>query len=152
MVALLPVLKRHLESRFNSRSTIIGIKHPGQSGGSEFDQPPCQPNCRNVAHSQKSCMGDGIDLLFESFIQLGYTVAMNIAPEGGSAIEIIPAVEIAQETAMGGGDDQGALAGVVFHRREWVPDMLAVPLLELGSVRRWCGGSDVSGNVARHDE
>ena len=80
-------------------------------------------------------MGHGVKLFADGGVDLGDAMAVDVAPERRHAVEVFAAVEIDEETAVGAGDDEGRLRGVVLHGRERVPNVVAVPLLELFTGR-----------------
>src|SRR5262249_53537778 len=129
--ALAPVLKGHLEGDLDGGGPVVGEEDVGQPGGRQLDQPAGQEDGGNVGQAQQGGVGDPVELGAEGLVQLGDAVAVDVAPEGGDAVEVLVAVEVDEEAAGGLCDDEGPLGGVVLHGGEGVPDVGLVPLFEL---------------------
>ena len=80
-------------------------------------------------------MGDGVELFADGGVDFGDAMAVDVAPQRRDAVEVLAAVEIDEEAAVRRGDDERRLGGVGLHRRERVPDVVAVPLFELFAGR-----------------
>ncbi len=79
-------------------------------------------------------MSDFFQLGFDGSIDLRDTVAVDITPEAGNAVEIAVAVAVDQMHSLGGGDDQRIGIEPKAHRSEGMPDVLLVKLAELAGV------------------
>jgi hypothetical protein len=78
-------------------------------------------------------MGDPVQLPAHSFVQFRDTMTVYVTPHGRDAVNVLPTLDIHKEAAVGPLDDQGLLGGISLHRRERVPEMIAVPAFELFS-------------------
>ena len=76
-------------------------------------------------------MRDLIELLPNGLIELRYTMTMDVAPQRRNAVDIRITVEVVEEAAVGALDDERRLGGVLEHRCEGMPDVIAVPLFKL---------------------
>ena len=82
-------------------------------------------------------MGDAPKLLADGGVQrLGHGMAVDVAPQRRDAVEVFVAVEVDERAAARFADDERGLGGVGLHRREGVPDVFAVPALEVFAVGR----------------
>ena len=82
-----------------------------------------------------------VELLAEGGVELRHAVAVDVAPQRRDAVEVLAAVEVDEEAAVAPRDDERRLGGVGLHRRERVPDVVAVPLFEF-----FAGGHGQSGS------
>src|SRR5690348_2047407 len=82
-------------------------------------------------------MSDGIKLRTHRLVDRRYAMAVNITPQRRNAIEILVAILIDEETAVRPLNDERSLRRIGLHGCEGMPDVLAVPLLEL--ITGWHG-------------
>ena len=76
-------------------------------------------------------MGHALQLVADRRVQFRHPVAMDVAPQRGNAVEVLAAIDVHQEAAVGALDDQGPFRGVGLHGGEGMPQVLVVPLFEL---------------------
>ena len=79
-------------------------------------------------------MGHLVELLANGRIEPRVMVAVNVAPDAGASVEICAAVDIDQCAAVGPFDHQRFVLG---HLREGVPEVVAVPGVELVTSGHW---------------
>src|SRR5690349_14858215 len=76
-------------------------------------------------------MRDLIQLRSDGVVQLRHSMAMNVAPQRGNAVDVFLAVEIDEHATVSALDNQRLFRGIGLHRRERMPDVVAVPLFQL---------------------
>ena len=126
-----PVLKRHFQGDLDRRGAVVGKENTVEAGGRAFDEPPRQSGRRHVADAEQCAVGNAVKLPPDGRVELGHTMAVEVAPQRRDAVNIAPAVEVDQVAAFGAVDQERRFLGVSLHRREGVPDVLAVPSFEL---------------------
>jgi len=109
-------------------------------GGASSHQLARQLDGRHVSQPQHGAVRDPVQLVAEGGIQLRHTMAVDIAPQRGNTVDVPPTFDIDQEAPFRLLDDQLAFRGVSGDRSEGMPDVVAVPLLQL-SGRRAPGSS-----------
>ena len=140
-----PVLKRHFQGDFDGGGAVVGIEDVVEAGRRQFDEAAGQADGRHVGQAEQGAVGDGVELFADGGVDFRDAMAVDVAPERRHAVEVFAAVEIDEETAVGAGDDERRLGGVGLHRRERVPDVVAVPLFELFTGRHRVQGSKERG-------
>src|ERR671931_1307735 len=104
------MLNGHFKRDLYRCSAAVGIKDALQTLGRDFNQFLGQLNARDVTQAEKSRVSDVIQLLSDRVVEFFDPVSMNIAPKGGNAVQISPAVNIDEMMAVGLIDDTGILA------------------------------------------
>ena len=130
-----PVLKRHLQGDLDGGGAVVGVEDVVEAGRRQFDEAAGQADGGDVGDAQQRAMGDGVELFADGGVDLGDAMAVDVAPQRRDAVEVLAAVEIDEEAAVRRGDDERRFGGVRLHRREGVPDVVAVPLFELFAGR-----------------
>src|SRR5262245_36537878 len=97
----------------------------------QFDELAGEFYRRDVGHAEQRAVSDLVELTTDRLIEFGDAVAVDIAPQRRDTIDVPVAVEVLEPAALGALDDEGRLSAVGLHRRERMPDVLAVPLFEL---------------------
>src|SRR5437870_3167182 len=84
-------------------------------------------------------MGDPVELRANGVVELRHAMAVDVAPERRDAVDVGVAVEVEEEAPLGTVDDQRAFLRVGLHRRERMPDVIAVPAFQLFARRVHAG-------------
>ncbi len=80
-------------------------------------------------------MGHCVKLIADGGVDFRDAMAVDVAPQRRDAVEVLAAVEIDEEAAVRPRDDERRFGGVGLHRREGMPDVVAVPLFEFVAGR-----------------
>ena len=75
-----PILKGHLQGHFDCGRAVIGKENMLESRRRQFDQPPSQPNGRNIRQTQERAVGHLVQLISNRLIQFWNPMAVNVAP------------------------------------------------------------------------
>ena len=95
-----PILKRHLQGDFNGGRAVVGIKNVVKSGRRQFDKTTRQANGGDVGNAEEGAMSHGVELFADGRVNFGDAMAVDVAPERRHAVEVFPAVEIDEKTAV----------------------------------------------------
>ena len=126
VVALLPILERHLQGDLDGRCATVGIEDVVESVGRDIYYFFCELDGRDVRRAQQSGVSDAVELVANGRIDFRDPVAVDIAPYRCVAVEVSLALDIVEVGAFGAFDDDGVVGGVVLHLSERVPEMLLV--------------------------
>jgi hypothetical protein len=80
-----------------------------------------------VGQAQEGAVGHVIKLVPDGPVQLRAAVAVDIAPQGGDAVQIAVAVNIVEVNALAMGDDQEFFFPEASHLGEGMPEVVMVP-------------------------
>ena len=154
-VALLPVLDRHFEGHFNSRGSVVGIEDAAEAFWRDSNELTRQSNGWRVGKTEQRRMGDTSKLCGQRTIQARMSVAMNVHPDGGRAVEIFSSIRIDQVAAVALLDDHRKVLFPFLHLREWMPQIGMVPCGESSGVGRRrhegaCIRNDGSAGIQTH--
>src|SRR5262245_123176 len=126
-----PELKGDLQRDLDRRRAIVGEEDVIESQRGQLDELAGEFDRRHVGHAEQRAVGDLVELRADGLVEFRDAVAVNVAPQRRDAVDVPVAVEILEPAALGALDDQRGLGGVGRHRRERVPDVLPIPLLQL---------------------
>src|SRR5919197_5729480 len=111
------MLNGHFKRDLYRRSAAVGIKDALQALGRDFNQFLRQLNARHVTQAEKSRVSDVVQLPSDRIVEFFDPVAMSIAPKGGNAVQISPAVNIDEIMAVGLIDDARVFGYPFLHLR-----------------------------------
>src|SRR5579884_2487476 len=136
LCTLPPELERHLERHLHGRGAVIREENVCQTRRGQLGQPASEQDRRHIGLAQKGAMGNEIELGTDRFIDLRYAMAVDVAPERRHAVDVLVTVRVHEKAAVSPLDDKRLFRGIGLHRRERMPDVVAVPLFKLLATSR----------------
>ena len=94
--SVLPVLERHLERDLDGRGPGVRVEDAVEPGGGDLDEPGGELGGPGVGEPQHRRVGDAVELLADRGVDLRVPVPVNVAPEGGDAVEIAAPLDVDQ--------------------------------------------------------
>lgn len=131
MAGQLPVLKGKLERDLDGIGAVIAEEDPVEIAGGCARQRGGKLRAGLVGQPEHRGVGHPPNLVDQRAVQIRIIVTMHIGPDGGIAIEVATALGIGQPAALSRCDRQWRQAQVLLHLRERMPDVPAVPAVNL---------------------
>ena len=103
-----PVLGGEFEGDFGGGGAAVAVEDFLQVLRNEFHQTIGQKNRRFVREAEQGGVGDFFELGLDGVVDFGDLMAVDVAPEGGDAVEVAAAVGVDEVHAVGVCDDQGS--------------------------------------------
>lgn len=130
---LLPVvLVDDFEGSFDGGGSAVRVEDPGESGGGAGDEFLRESDAGDVGETEEGGVADAFQLFAEGFIDLGDAMAVDVAPEGGMAVDVAIAVGVVEVEAFAPLDDGGLVVSIFQHGREGMPDEVLIVKAEYG--------------------
>ena len=127
---MLPIGIRELACDLDAGRAVVRVENFIEPCWRDLDQLPSQLDRRRRSQTQLRRMSDAIKLLTNGCVDLGPTMAVEIAPQTRMAIDVPTAIRIDYKFAIATGDDNRLDLIPQRMLREWVPNIPAVPLDE----------------------
>ena len=124
--AVLPVLERHLERDLDRGRPRVRVEDPVQARGRDVNEAIGQLCCARVGETQHGRVGDAVELLADPFVDRRMPVPVDVAPEGGDAVQIAATLGVDELGPLGGLDHQRLLLHPITLLREWMPEMIVI--------------------------
>ena len=100
-----------------------------------MDQLPRQLNGRRIGKTQQGTMADFLELVLNRFVENRVPVAVDVHPERGNSIQVSSSLKINEVRPLSSLDNERDFLLPFFHLGKRVPQILAVPISELGRGR-----------------
>lgn len=123
---LLVVLIDDLQRGFDGGGAAVGVENPVEPLGGCLDKPGRQIDGRRRGEPEKRRVGDAVELIAHGSVDLGNAMSVDVAPQRGDSIEILPSFDVDQMESLAPFDDRRTFFAVRRHRCERVPDVIIV--------------------------
>jgi hypothetical protein len=94
--AVLLVLERHLERDLDGSRSGVRVEDAVETVGSDLDQPPGQLGRAGVREPEHRRVGNPVELLPQRLVDRRMAMAVDVAPQGGDAVQIAAPVRVDQ--------------------------------------------------------
>ena len=148
ILALLPVLKGHLDGDFHGCRAAVRIENPREARRREFYEFFRELNRRDIGQTQQGAVRDPVELAANRAVDFRNAMPMHIAPHGRKSVEIAIAVYVFEIDALAARDDDGFFPRVVLHLRKGMPNCGAVEAFEVAFL---FGGHGERGKDGRRE-
>jgi len=127
---LLPVLERHLERDLGRARARVRVKHAAQAGGRELYQARRQLGRAPMGEAEHGRVRNPVELFPYRLVDQGMTMAVDVAPQRGDAVDVAPSLRVHQVCAIAALDRDGFFAAPVALLSERVPEVAVVELAD----------------------
>jgi hypothetical protein len=122
------VLEGHLQGDLRRGRAGVREEDPLEPGRGDRDQARRQLGREGMGEPEHGRVGDPPELPAHGAVDLRVTVTVDVAPEGGGAVEVAAAIDVDQVGALAALDQQRLFLGPALLLGEGVPEMVVVEL------------------------
>jgi hypothetical protein len=144
LAAVLPVLERDLDGHFGRRRAVVRVEDALKPRGRQLGQALGELDGGRMREPEHGRVGDAVELGAHGRVDDRVAVPMDVAPQGGDAVDVGVSVGVVERGAGRALDQQGLLARPPALLRERMPEVAAVGVGEGGGVHgpeaRWRPG------------